>query len=187
MRSDQASARVKISSQAAMSLSLEQASEQHEDIRFACDAMLGGLARWLRAWGYDAVWQPDITDWELIRLAQRQRRILLTCDRGIFQIGWVRDGDLPALLIPQGLTRQEQLQYVCRQLRLPRREPRCMRCGGVLLPARKEDVWERIPPKTRIWLDEYYQCQRCGQLFWQGTHWQHIEQALQHVENALPG
>lgn len=34
--------------------------------RFACDAMLGGLARWLRAAGYDASWQEGITDQELI-------------------------------------------------------------------------------------------------------------------------
>lgn len=149
--------------------------------RFACDAMLGGLARWLRAWGYDAAWKRDITDWELIRLAQREGRILLTSDRGIFQIGWVRDGDLPALLVPQGLTRQQQLEYVCQQLRLPRREPRCMRCGGDLLPVPKEEVWERIPPKTRLWLDAFYQCRRCGQLFWEGTHWQQIERVLQHA------
>ena len=38
--------------------------------RFACDAMLGSLARWLRAAGYDAFWQEGIDDWDLIRLAQ---------------------------------------------------------------------------------------------------------------------
>ena len=38
--------------------------------RFACDAMLGGLARWLRAAGYDACWQEGIDDGELIRLAR---------------------------------------------------------------------------------------------------------------------
>ncbi|MCS7016366.1 MAG: Mut7-C RNAse domain-containing protein [Gemmatales bacterium] len=154
------------------------ASVREGEPRFACDAMLGGLARWLRAWGYDAVWQRDISDWELIRLAQREGRILLTSDSGIFRIGWVRDHDLPALLIPHGLKRHQQLEYVCQQLGLPRKEPRCMRCGGALRPVPKDEVWERIPPKTRLWLDQYYQCQRCGQLFWEGTHWQRIERAL---------
>jgi uncharacterized protein with PIN domain len=28
----------------------------------ACDAMLGGLARWLRAAGYDASWHPVFPD-----------------------------------------------------------------------------------------------------------------------------
>src|SRR5256885_13899451 len=33
---------------------------------FFCDAGLGGLARWLRAAGHDARWQPDIDDDELL-------------------------------------------------------------------------------------------------------------------------
>jgi hypothetical protein len=60
---------------------------------FVCDAMLGSLARWLRAAGYDASWQAHIDDWDLIRLARAEGRILLSCDTGIFRIGIIRDGD----------------------------------------------------------------------------------------------
>src|SRR5205085_4482474 len=58
--------------------------------RFACDAMLGYLARWLRAAGYDAFWQEGIDDAELVRLARREGRYLLSCDTGIFQYRLVR-------------------------------------------------------------------------------------------------
>lgn len=153
--------------------------------RFVCDAMLGGLARWLCAWGYDAIYLRDTDDWELIRVAQRQRRILLSSDHGIFQIGWVRDGDLPALFVPPGLSRQQQLELVCQHFHLPRREARCMRCGGELADVPKGDVWDRIPSKTRLWLDRFYRCQRCGQLFWEGTHWQRIEQQLESLSDRL--
>src|SRR5262249_61457977 len=79
---------------------------------FACDVMLGALARWLRAAGYDAWWSNAIDDWDLVRLAQREGRILLSADTGIFRIGIVRDGDVPALQVPNGLTVQEQLAFV---------------------------------------------------------------------------
>ena len=46
--------------------------------RFACDAMLAGLARWLRAAGYDASWSATVTDRELIRLSQSEERLLLS-------------------------------------------------------------------------------------------------------------
>src|SRR5919204_2163316 len=95
---------------------------------FACDAMLGGLARWLRAAGYDASWHPGIDDWDLIRLARREGRVLLTADTGIFRIGIVRDGDVPALAIPHGLGKHEQLALVLRRFGLAVREPRCMAC-----------------------------------------------------------
>src|ERR1700726_4335696 len=100
--------------------------------QFACDAMLGGLARWLRAAGYDASWQANIDDWDLIRLAQREGRILLTSDTGILRVGIVRDGEVPGQLIPHGLAKRDQLAFVLDKLGLPLRPPRCMACGGLL-------------------------------------------------------
>ncbi len=146
--------------------------------QFACDAMLGGLARWLRAAGYEASWTVDIDDWELIRLARREGRVLLTCDTGIFQIGVIRDGDVPALLIPHGLSKQAQLRFVLDQLHLPAREPRCMACGGALTEVPKEQVRERAPPRSFAWLNHFLECTRCGKLFWEGTHWHRISQIL---------
>ena len=50
---------------------------------FACDAMLGGLARWLRAAGYEACWQEGIDDHDLIRLSRDTGRVLLSADTKI--------------------------------------------------------------------------------------------------------
>src|SRR5262245_61660258 len=108
--------------------------------------MLGGLARWLRAAGYDAAWRADIDDWDLIRLARREERVLLSSDTGIFRIGIVRDGDVPALFIPHGLRKREQLAFVLEHLKLPLREPRCMACGGPLHEQSRDAVQERVPP-----------------------------------------
>jgi uncharacterized protein with PIN domain len=148
---------------------------------FACDAMLGGLARWLRAAGYDASCQAHIADWDLIRLARREGRILLSSDTGIFRIGIIRDGDRPALFIPHGLSRLEQLAFVLNRLDLRPREPRCMACGGELGEMPKEQVRDRVPPRSFAWVEHVYECRRCGRLFWQGTHWQRIAAALQSV------
>src|ERR1043166_3557444 len=89
---------------------------------FACDAMLGGLARWLRAAGYDVSWQADIADCDLVRLARREGRTLLTSDTGIFRRGVIRDGEVSALFVPHGLNIQEQLRFVLRELQLCLRE-----------------------------------------------------------------
>ena len=48
---------------------------------FFCDAGLGGLARWLRAAGHDAKWQPDIDDDELL-LETPNNRAALSPDGG---------------------------------------------------------------------------------------------------------
>jgi uncharacterized protein with PIN domain len=140
--------------------------------------MLGGLARWLRAAGYDAYWRGDIGDRDLIDLAQREGRVLLTSDTGILRYGVVRDGEVAALFIPHGLGKQEQLAFVLRQLQLPVREPRCMACGGELIEVPKEQIRDRVPARTFAWVERFFICGRCHQLFWQGTHWRRIAAVL---------
>jgi uncharacterized protein len=154
--------------------------------RFACDAMLGVLARWLRAAGYDTSWHPHIDDWDLIRLAARAQRVLLSCDTGIFRIGIVRDGDLPALCVPNGLTAEQQLPWVLEHLHLRPREPRCMACGGALLEVGKEQVQGQVPPRSYAWQDRFWRCDRCGRVVWRGTHWQRIEATLAAVTRFIP-
>ena len=149
--------------------------------RFLCDAGLGGLARWLRAAGYEAIWIPDIDDPELLRQAQQLRATVLTTDSLMMERGVLRDGIIPALWLPPTLMIAEQLGLVFREFRLVIRDPRCMRCAGELRRVDKESVRERIPPRTAAWLDEYFLCARCGQLFWRGTHWRKITGQLQRL------
>jgi len=145
--------------------------------------MLGGLARWLRAAGYDAAWQSGIADWDLVRLALRDGRILLSSDTGIFKIGIVRDGEVPALFIPHGLARKQQLAFVFHELHLTARAPRCMRCGGELHDVPKESVKELVPARSYAWLENFQRCAACGKIFWEGTHWRRIEHTLRDLEN----
>lgn len=143
--------------------------------------MLGGLARWLRAAGYDAFWESGIDDWDLVRLARAEGRMLLTSDTGILRIGIVRDGDVPALFIPHGMTKREQLAFVLRRLGLSRREPRCMACGGGLEEVPREEARDRVPPRSFACQQQFWECRRCQRLFWQGTHWQRIAAELEQV------
>ena len=86
------------------------------------------------------------------------------------------------LLIPTGLKIAEQLRFVLEKLKLDVREPRCMACGGMLTSVAKENVRAKVPARTFDWLDDFYQCQRCQRVFWQGTHWQRISERLRDVK-----
>lgn len=144
------------------------------EIRFACDAMCGGLARWLRAIGYDATWSADVDDGELVREADEQRRFLLSSDSGIFERRMITSGQVPALLLPRGLRLMEQLEYVVQQLKLPVRSPRCMACNGRLLPAAREEVAAEVPARSLVWARNFYRCGSCAKVFWEGSHWRRI-------------
>jgi uncharacterized protein with PIN domain len=145
---------------------------------FVCDAGLGGLARWLRAAGYEAAWQPELDDAGVIREAQKRGATLLTTDTLMMERGVLRDGIVPAIWLPPTVKTEEQLALVFGEMGLELRPSRCMKCGGELKPVSKEQVAARIPPKTFRWRDQFFLCTRCDQLFCLGTHWGKIQQKL---------
>lgn len=151
-------------------------------IHFLCDAGLGGLARWLRAAGYEADWKSHIDDDKLLQEARRIGGTMLTTDAMLMEYRLLRDRVIPAFWLPPTLSIAEQLALVFREFGLSVRSPRCMSCGGELRRAEKEALRERIPPRTYRWLDEYFVCRRCDKLFWHGTHWQQIAAKLKVME-----
>jgi uncharacterized protein with PIN domain len=146
--------------------------------RFLCDPSLAGLARWLRAAGFEASVGAGVAAHRLPDEARRLGLVLLTTDAEALDRRIVATGELVAVWVPSSLAMREQLRMVAFDLGLTRREPRCMRCGGALAPAEKEAVRPRIPPRTALWKDDYFLCVACGGLFWQGTHWERIRETL---------
>lgn len=144
--------------------------------------MLRGLARWLRAWGYDATWTYGIEDAELLRQARAEGRIVLTADAGILARSAVKADDPPAVAVRNGEAPLEQLRRLRLELALRRRPIRCMRCGGELQKVDKASVAGEAPPRTYAWLEEFFRCRRCGGLFWQGTHHDRIRARLADLE-----
>jgi uncharacterized protein with PIN domain len=59
---------------------------------------------------------------------------------------------------------------------------RCPHCNGEVHPVDKEKVRDRIPPRTWKWLDDYYLCQQCGHLYWEGTHVISLRQRIQAIQ-----
>lgn len=146
--------------------------------RFLCDPSLTGLARWLRAAGYEAVVDASVPGFRLPDEALRRGLVLLTTEAEVLERRIVVNGELIVAWVPSALTMREQLTLVMGDLGLGLREPRCMACGGALVARDKEAVRARIPPRTALWKDEYFVCAGCDKLFWQGTHWERIAPAL---------
>jgi uncharacterized protein len=160
------------------------AAHRDDAPRFLCDASLGGLARWLRAAGYEAALAPEVPPKRLPDEALRREAVLLTTDAEALDRRIVADGSLRVVWLPTSLLVEEKLALVFRDLGLALREPRCMACGGPLEARAKESVLARIPPRTARWKDEYFVCAACDRLYWQGTHWERIAAALRDAAGA---
>jgi uncharacterized protein with PIN domain len=152
------------------------------DPRFAVDAMLGRLARWLRVLGYDAWYHAQVPDDELVDLAWRDDRILLTRDRHLLrELRPVR-----ALEIRQDAP-LAQLRDVVETLALaPPRElfTRCMLDNAPLVVVPDALAWPQLPEGVRGVASPVWQCPECGRFYWNGSHVRRMRHAL---ERALPG
>jgi len=146
---------------------------------FFCDAMLGGLARWLRAAGYDARFEYGIDDRELLRRAREEKRIILSSDGPLFDRNVIKDETVLALYVPQQIDKLAALRFVMGKLSLPLRSPRCMACGGELVEVPKHEVMEEAPPLAYRHCERFWRCRRCGRLLWRGTHWRRITKRLE--------
>jgi uncharacterized protein with PIN domain len=149
-----------------------------EEREFICDAMLGGLARWLRAAGYSASFNAHIADGELVRRAHEEQRCLLTSDSGIMDRYAVSEGIVESVFIPLGMTVVEQLAHVMGQLGLDLQDSRCMCCDGVLVETTVDAVESEIPPKVLRSRQRFFRCAGCDRVYWRGRHWESIGKRL---------
>jgi len=150
-------------------------------LAFICDAMLGGLARWLRAAGYSAWFDVQIRDGELVRRALEEGRCLLTSDSGILERYAVSEGLVQCVFIPLGLSPVEQLAHVLASVGVGIGAPRCMVCDGQLERVPLAQVRDRVPTRARQACGRFFRCRECDKVYWDGTHWERIEQRLAHA------
>ena len=137
------------------------------ELRLLCDEMLGRLARYLRAAGYDTrLASGGAQDRELLRIARDEQRLFLTCDRRIAEhkaaLGI-------AIILPRGpleamapaLSRDPGIHW----LHAP-----FTRCLVDNEPLETVPVTRRhaLPPDAAG--EDARHCPACGRVYWAGSH-----------------
>jgi len=153
--------------------------------RFILDVHLGRLARHLRLLGFDTRYANDAADAAIAAAAARERRIVLTRDRGLLKHSAVTRGYWVRATAPRA-----QAAEVIRRFQLEARlRPftRCLECNGVLRAADKAAVADRLPPRARRLHDTFAECPDCRRLYWPGSHHRRlaefVAQLRDHVES----
>jgi len=152
--------------------------------RFILDVHLGGLARNLRLLGFDTLYENDYDDPDIVAIALRDRRIILTRDVGLLKNGSVTHG----YWIRNTNTR-EQLGEVIGRFDLAgsiRPFSRCLVCNGDIVPVPKDSVAATLEPKTRENFDEFFRCESCGKVYWKGSHYERMRQFVEKISGNTP-
>jgi hypothetical protein len=150
--------------------------------RFVLDGHLGKVARYLRLVGFDTAYSNAWSDHELVSISTGQRRILLTRDVGLLKHGAVTHGYFVRATDPL-----RQLAEIVGRFHLADSVApftRCMQCNGMLQPADKEEIADRLPPRTRDHFDEYQICASCERIYWPGSHHRRLDEVVDQARRA---
>ncbi|HEV7331424.1 MAG TPA: Mut7-C RNAse domain-containing protein [Flavisolibacter sp.] len=150
-------------------------------VAFVLDVHLGKLARLLRLLGIDTHYETDYADAEIVAIAVAQNRVVLTRDIGllkhkVLQHGyWLRSQDP-----------EEQLTEVVRRFALcEHMHPfsRCIACNGFITEVHKDTIIEEIPPDTKAFFHEFYQCTHCSKIYWKGSHYERMLRRIEQIRS----
>jgi uncharacterized protein with PIN domain len=148
-------------------------------MKFIVDCMLGKLAKWLKILGFDAAYLNKAEDRDLLFLARREQRVLLTKDQELLRAA----AALPALFIESD-NWQEQLAQVIDTFRLRQRakpHSRCLLCNVELKRVPKKLAKNLVTPFVFERAPSFAVCPSCGRVFWPGTHFQDMDLKIAQV------
>jgi uncharacterized protein with PIN domain len=149
--------------------------------RFILDNHLGQLATYLRMLGFDCLYRNDYQDEELARVSVEDGRVLLTRDRRLLMRKAIRRGYCihhtdPRLQAAEVLRRYNLTGQV-------KPFQRCLRCNSPLQVVSKQDIIERLEPLTKKYYEEFHICPSCKQVYWKGSHYEHMLQLIGELED----
>lgn len=137
--------------------------------RLIADAMLGGLARWLRVLGLDVAHDPSLDDAALVDRAVTEGRTILTRDRKLVERKRARDH----LLIDSEVV-DEQIRQVVHHFGVrpdpDRLHTRCLRCNQPLEPLDPAEARPDVPPYVARTQSTFRRCPACRRIYWPATH-----------------
>jgi uncharacterized protein with PIN domain len=144
--------------------------------RFVVDTMLGRLARWLRAMGYDTLYPGQIEDRRLLQLAVAEERILVTRDRMLARLAEPR-----SCLIQTERVDDQVLEAVERLALCPDDGEwlsRCLECNARLERGSREALQGLVPEHVFATHTDFMRCPGCAKIYWAGSHVDHMRERL---------
>lgn len=141
---------------------------------FIADAMLGKIARKLRMFGYDTLYESNTKDDYFIFSEVHTNRIILTSDKELFNR--CRKKGFNIILLNKK-TEFENLVTIFLSLKVKFIDPnisfsRCTICNGLLGIVDNDNIFfdanQKIPKLNNI--KEIYQCKICKKIYWKGSH-----------------
>lgn len=139
------------------------------EMKFIVDANIGKMVKYLRMLGFDTYFDFDLPDNEIIELAEREKRIILTRDIGLLKRKTATHG----YFLRKKNIEEQLIETIERFSLFPLMKPfsRCLECNGFILAVDKNTIKNKLKPEIYDYYDEFFFCPDCLKIYWKGTHY----------------
>ena len=135
-------------------------------MKFLVDSTAGALCRWLRILGHDARYVSGAAAGEMLSMARREGRILLSRNRSLSSRDPVAVTGVHADLLEDQL---RDLSGTLPLLEEAKPFTRCLVCNGAL---------DFVPPYVFQTQEAFGYCATCDRFYWKATHWEAMRARL---------
>ncbi len=154
---------------------------------FVVDAMYGNLAKKLRLLGYDSLYFADIDDDKILQIARDEDRILVTSD--VVLVKKALKQNVKAVQVTKK-DEVEQILEINQKYNLGKcivagNNSRCPLCNGVLHRIQKEFIVTQVPEGVLKQTNEFWTCESCKKLYWEGTHVRNLQKFVSKLNELL--
>ena len=151
---------------------------------FLVDSMLGNIAKKLRLFGFDSEYFSDIDDLELIEKAKNENRIIISKDSSL--INRAKKYDIASIRITKEIE-IEQFLEILKDTPLELNEisgdtARCTKCNSQTSQIHKSKISNKIPQRVLEYNDKFWKCDKCDQIYWEGTHIKKLQEFLREIK-----
>ena len=149
--------------------------------------MLGTIAKKLRILGFDCVYSATIDDDELILAAKKENRTIITRDR---QLGNnAKKHDIVTIEITTHIEKDQVVEIAkkvgWKKLEFNPKNARCSLCNGNLSAVEKDQIIDKVPPRIIQNVHEFWVCDDCKHIYWEGTHIRNLEKFIAEINGQL--
>jgi uncharacterized protein len=170
-------------------------------IAFLADAMLGSIARKLRIFGFDTLYNAQVNDDEILKIGMEQDRVILTADKELFK-RIVKTG-VRGVLVRGGASELEDLVHILRKsgiksVGMDGIGSRCSVCNGSLQERTSDHLKKNddddnnnedvaLPDRVIACHNRFFCCAVCGKVYWEGSHLKRITDLVRNLDAELVG
>lgn len=143
------------------------------ETKFILDCHLGKLAKYMRMLGFDTIYKNRMNDDEIIDIAIREKRIILTRDKLLLKSSRIVQG-----YFVRTIGKHEQLIEVVKKFDLYNKFKsftRCMCCNSQLTELNNVAIADKVEPNIAKLYDTFYYCSKCDKVYWKGSHFKKME------------